>query len=291
MVAAPLTFLPGRPAGARYASIAQAITPYGADVARLPYCIRILVENLARHAAANGTDGAAALEAIAAWPEQTGAAVPLYVARVILPDSSGLPVLLDLAAVRDAVARAGGDAGAVRPRIPVDLVIDHSLQVDYAGRADAVALNLAREFERNDERYRFVKWAQSSLGNLRVFPPGTGIIHQVNLEHVASVVVSDDTPEGPLLYPDFVIGGDSHTPMVNGLGVLGWGVGGIDAEAMLLGYPTTIALPEVVGVRLQGRLPAGSTTTDLVLLVTERLPARGVTGCFVEFHGDAVAAP
>ena len=290
MAAARLSFLPGGPADVRYASIADALAPHGSDVAALPYCLRILVENLARHSDANGADGAAALTSIARWPSETGVAVPLHVARVILPDSSGLPVLLDLAAVRDAVSRAGGDAGAVRPRIPVDLVIDHSLQVDHAGRADAVTLNLAREFERNDERYRFVKWAQSSLGNLRVFPPGAGIIHQVNLEHVASVVVNEDTPEGPLLYPDFVIGGDSHTPMVNGLGVLGWGVGGIDAEAMLLGYPTTMALPEVVGVRLSGRLPAGSTTTDLVLLVNERLRAHGVTGRFVEFHGEAVAA-
>ena len=289
MAAARLAILPDS-AGARYASIAEALAPHGTDVAQLPYCLRILVENLARNAEANGADGVAALEAIAAWPQHTGVAVPLYVARVILPDSSGLPVLLDLAAMRDAVARAGGDPGTVRPRVPVDLVIDHSLQVDHAARADAVTLNLAREFARNDERYRFVKWAQSSLGNLRVFPPGTGIIHQVNLEHVASVVVNEETREGSLLYPDFVIGGDSHTPMINALGVLGWGVGGIDAEAMLLGNPTTIALPEVVGVRLVGRLPAGSTTTDLVLLVTERLRARGVTGAFVEFHGDAVAA-
>ena len=289
MRAARFTLLPGATASARYADIAAALAPYGCDVRTLPYCIRIVVENLARNAGANGADGDAALASVSRWPNETGAAVPLHVTRVILPDSSGLPVLLDLAAVRDAVARAGGDASGVRPRIPVDLVIDHSLQVDHAGRADAFALNLQREFARNDERYRFVRWAQSSLGNVRVFPPGTGIIHQVNLEHVASVVTQCDTAEGPLLFPDFVIGGDSHTPMINGLGVLGWGVGGIDAEAMLLGYPTTIALPEVVGVRLDGRLPPGSTTTDLVLLVTQRLRARGVTGCFVEFHGDAVA--
>ena len=288
MAAAHFTPLPGSDRSLGFASITLALREHDSDATALPYCLRLLVENLVRHAEANGADGDAALRSIARWPGETGVAVPLHVARVILPDSSGLPVLLDLASIRDAVSRAGGDPSSVRPRVPVDIVIDHSLQVDHAGRADAVTLNLAREFERNDERYRFVKWAQSALGNLRVFPPGAGIIHQVNLEHVARVVMQQDTPEGTLLFPDFVIGGDSHTPMINGLGVLGWGVGGIDAEAMLLGYPTTIALPEVVGVRLQGRLPDGSTTTDLVLLVTERLRAAGVTGCFVEFHGDAV---
>ena len=275
---------------ARYCSIAKALAARGGDVALLPYCLRVVVENIARHQDRTGSDGAAALDALARWPQISATVLPLHAERVILPDSSGLPVLLDLAALRDAVANNGGDPASITPRVPVDLIIDHSLQVDRAAVADAVHLNLIREFARNDERYRFVKWAQSSLPNLRVFPPGTGIIHQINLEYLATVVSQRETPEGPLLFPDFVIGGDSHTPMVNGLGVLGWGVGGLDAEAILLGYPNCIPLPQVVGVWLTGRLPAGSTTTDLVLLVTQRLRAHGVTGRFVEFHGPAAHA-
>jgi len=275
---------------ARYCSITDALAERGGDAARLPYALRVVAENLARNLGRTAGAGEGALRALAGWPEDTGTALPLHAGRVILPDSSGLPVLLDLAALRDAVARAGGDPARVAPGVPLDIIIDHSLQVDHAGIADAARLNLAREFERNDERYRFVKWAQASLGNVRVFPPGTGIIHQVNLECIASVVAQQDTADGPLLFPDFVIGGDSHTPMVNGLGVLGWGVGGLDAEAILLGYPCSIALPRVVGVRLTGRLPAGSTTTDLVLLVTQRLRAHGVTGAFVEFHGPAATS-
>ena len=275
---------------ARYCSITGALSAYGSDIAAMPFCIRVLVENVARNLALTGSDGRAALRALARWPRVESTTLPLHVTRVILPDSSGLPVLLDLAALRDDVARRGGDPALVTPRIPIDFVIDHSLQVDHAGQPDAVRLNLAREFERNGERYRFVKWAQRAFGNLRVFPPGTGIIHQVNLEHIATVVAQVETRDGPLLVPDFVIGGDSHTPMINGLGVLGWGVGGLDAEAILLGYPHSIPLPEVVGVLLTGTLPPGSTTTDLVLLVTQRLRAHGVTGRFVEFHGPAATA-
>ena len=166
---------------ARYCSIADALAASGGDVAVLPYALRVLGENIARHLGATGADGEAALRALARWPHADSTSVPLFPGRVILPDSSGLPVLLDLAALRDAVAREGGDPARVAPRVPVDFIIDHSLQVDHAGIADAVRLNLVREFERNDERYRFVKWAQASLGNVRVFPPGTGIIHQVNL--------------------------------------------------------------------------------------------------------------
>jgi aconitate hydratase len=275
---------------ARYASVADAIAQAGGDAAALPYCLRVLVENIARHRPDTGAEGNAALCTLARWPRELDTALPLYPERVILPDSSGLPVLLDLAALRDAIARRGGDPAWVKPRVPVDFVIDHSLQVDHAGSAQAIGLNLAREFERNDERYRFVKWAQAAFGNLRVFPPGTGIIHQVNLEFIADVVTRRQTDDGPVLFPDFVFGGDSHTPMVNGLGVLGWGVGGLDAEAVLLGYPNYIPLPEVVGVRLTGALPAGGTTTDLVLLVTQRLRAHGVTGRFVEFFGAAATA-
>ena len=272
-----------------FCDVAAALSAHGGRVEVLPYCLRVAAENVARHRARTGDEGEAALSALAAWPHGR-ASLPLFVSRVILPDSSGLPVLLDLAALRDALAARGGDPARVRPLVPVDLVIDHSLQVDHAGTPQAMAQNLEREFARNDERYRFVKWAQSSLGNVRVFPPGTGIIHQVNLEHVASVVTEADVDGRRLLFPDFVIGGDSHTPMVNGLGVLGWGVGGIDAEALLLGYPADVALPDVVGVELTGQMAPGTTSTDLVLLVAQRLRAHGVTGKFVEFFGAAVAA-
>ena len=241
----------------RYCGIAAALAAHGGEVTTLPYCLRVLVENVARHQDATGLDALIALRALARWPKCDDTTLPLFPGRVILPDSSGLPVLLDLAALRDAVARRGGDPSVVKPRVPVDFVIDHSLQVDRAGDAASAYVNLTREFERNDERYRFVKWAQASLGNLRVFPPGTGIIHQVNLEHIATVVELRDTLDGSLAFPDFVLGGDSHTPMVNGLGVLGWGIGGARRGGRLLGYPNAIPLPEVVGVRLTGqRSPA-----------------------------------
>jgi aconitate hydratase len=278
------------PAPARYCSVADALAADGGDADTLPYALRVLVENVARHLAATGDEGEAALAALARWPEADGTALPLHVPRVILPDSSGLPVLLDLAAMRDAFARAGEAPTRATPQVPIDLIVDHSLQVDRAGDAMAMPANLAREFERNGERYRFLKWAQAAFPGLRVFPPGTGIIHQVNLEHLASVVTLRDEADEPVAFPDFVIGGDSHTPMVGGLGVLGWGVGGLDAEAILLGQPYYIALPEVAGVRLTGELPAGSTTTDLALLVTERLRRHGVTGRFVEFFGPAATA-
>ncbi len=281
--------LPPAGDGVLYCDIAVALAAHGGDVARLPYCLRVAAENVTRHLTQTGADGEAALGALAAWPAKRSS-LPLFPSRVILPDSSGLPVLLDLAALRDEVAARGGDPSRVRPRVSVDLVIDHSLQVDLAGSPKAIAHNLAREFDRNRERYRFVKWAQSSLGNLRVFPPGTGIIHQVNLEHVATVVTVREIGGSRMALPDFVIGADSHTPMINGIGVLGWGVGGIDAEALLLGYPADIALPDVVGVKLVGSLPAGATTTDLVLLVTQVLRSHGVTGKFVEFFGPAVTA-
>jgi aconitate hydratase len=281
-----LDALPGAP---RYVDLATLWSAHGRDIRRLPYSLRVLAENVARHADTN--EGAAALAALLRWPERVeGAALPLHTSRVILPDSSGLPVLLDLAAMRDALARAGLDPRFATPDIPVDLIVDHSLQVDYARRPDAIALNLGREFERNDERYRFIKWAQAAFSTLRVFPPGTGIIHQINLEHLATVITEVAAPEGPLAHPEFVLGGDSHTPMINALGIVGWGVGGLDAEAVLLGLPHYIAVPEVVGVRLVGALPAGSTTTDLALLVTQRLRAHGVTGRFVEYFGPAVAS-
>ena len=273
-----------------YVSLADVLELRGGDAAHLPYALRVVVENIARHEPRLGREADAALAALARWPKSEAVALPLTLPRVILPDSSGLPVLLDLAAMRDAFARAGQPPTRATPQVQIDLIVDHSLQVDYAGTADAMARNLTREFERNGERYRFLKWAQAAFPGMRVFPPGTGIIHQVNLEHLASVVTVVPGVDGDVAFPDFVIGGDSHTPMVGGLGVLGWGVGGLDAEAILLGQPYYIALPEVVGVRLTGTIPAGSTTTDLALLVTQRLRKHGVTGRFVEFFGPAATA-
>ena len=282
--------LDGRSVG--YCDIGAAAARHGVDVDTLPFVLRVLLENLCRSRWL-GEPGAATDADIAnllAAPAGKSVGVPLAVARIILPDSSGRPVLLALAALRDAVAARGGDPLAVDSRVPVDLIVDHSLQVDVAGTADAVSRNLAREFERNAERYRFLKWAQGAFRGVRVFPPGTGIIHQINLEFLASVVTARDTPHGRIAFPDFVLGGDSHTTMVNALGVLGWGVGGLDAEAAMLGQPYVFPVPEVVGVRLAGTLPATTTTTDLALLVTETLRRAGVAGRMVEFLGPGVDA-
>ncbi|MGC4029699.1 MAG: aconitate hydratase AcnA [Steroidobacteraceae bacterium] len=274
-----------------YCNIAVAAAYRGSTLREIPYSIRVLLENLLRSRAfadasvTSETDIAALLN----WRSGQDIGVPLHVARVILPDSSGLPVLLDLAALREAVARRGGDATAVSPQVPVDLIVDHSLQVDVAGTADAVKRNMAREFERNAERYRFLHWAQQAFPSLRVFPPGSGIIHQINLEHLATVVTVRETEYGRLAFPDFVIGGDSHTPMVNALGVLGWGVGGLDAEAAILGEPYVFPVPKVIGVTLTGEPGPAVTTTDIALLVTQRLREFGVTGCIVEFIGPAAA--
>ncbi len=274
--------------------IADVARRHGVDVASLPYTARVLIENLERHRTAGaGQDNhvdADDVAALAHWRSHIGRGIPLHVTRVILPDSSGLPVLQDLAALREAVARAGGDPTVVEPRIPVDLIVDHSLQVDRSGSSDAIVHNLQREFERNGERYQFLKWAKQAFRAIRVFPPGTGIIHQVNLENVASVVMEVSGPKGAMVFPDFVIGGDSHTPMINALGVLGWGVGGIDAEAAMLGQAYVFPVPDIVGVRLVGRFPTGATTTDLALLVTERLRREKVVSAFVEYIGEGAAA-
>ena len=274
-----------------YYDIAAAATRRGARADDLPYALRILLENLCRSNTLGGPGAAqeSDIRALLDWRSGPGIGVPLQIARVILPDSSGLPVLLDLAALRDAVAQRGGDPLAVDPRVQVDLIVDHSLQVDVAGTTDAMTQNMTREFERNAERYRFLKWAQGAFHGLRVFPPGTGIIHQINLEFLATIVITRQTPLGRFVLPDFVIGGDSHTPMVNALGVLGWGVGGLDAEAVMLGQPYVFPIPQVVGVRLTGRLPPAATTTDLALLVTETLRRVGVVGRMVEFIGPGVA--
>lgn len=273
-----------------YVPVDRAAARTGVAVETLPYACRVFVENLERGRLCDPNIGEAEVAAMLRWRDHRGFGVPLTVGRVILPDSSGLPVLLDLASLRDAVAEAGCDPATVEPRIPVDVIVDHSLQVDVSATPDAMARNMAREFERNSERYSFLKWAQQAFRLVRVFPPGTGIIHQVNLENIAPVVTTVETPLGTLACPDFVIGGDSHTPMINGIGVLGWGVGGIEAQAAMLGQPYVFAVPEFVGVRLVGTLPPGATTTDLVLTVTERLRHEGVVSTVIEYCGPGAAA-
>ncbi|MCS7305025.1 MAG: aconitate hydratase AcnA [Thermoguttaceae bacterium] len=260
-----------------------------ARLAELPYCIRVLLESLVRHC-----DGQLVrpeeVEQLARWrPEaQPKVEVPFLPARVLLQDFTGLPCMVDLAAMRAAVARLGGDPQRVNPLVPVDLVIDHSLQVDFYGSADALSRNVALEFERNQERYIFLRWSQKAFGNFRVIPPSVGIIHQVNLEFLASCVSLGHDHAGPVAYPDSVLGTDSHTTTINGLGVVGWGVGGIEAEAVMLGQPVGLCLPEVVGVELVGQLPAGATATDVVLMLTQELRRVGVVGKFLEFFGPSV---
>jgi aconitate hydratase len=277
------------PAAGAYVSVARAAERAGVALATLPYACRVFVENLERGRVCDPNIGADAVAAMLHWRDNHGVGVPLTVGRVILPDSSGLPVLLDLASLRDAVAEAGCGPASVEPRIPVDVIVDHSLQVDVSATPDAMARNMAREFERNGERYSFLKWAQQAFRSVRVYPPGTGIIHQVNLEHIAPVVTRVATPLGEIACPDFVIGGDSHTPMINGIGVLGWGVGGIEAQAAMLGQPYVFPVPEFVGVRLVGALPPGATTTDLVLTVTERLRRERVVATVIEYFGPGAA--
>ncbi len=257
------------------------------DVSRLPYSLKVLLENLLRH-----EDGvsvtAADVEALAGWDPQVPEPVELAFtpARILMQDFTGVPCVVDLAAMRDAVVELGGDPARVNPLVPAELVIDHSIVADHYGTSDAFARNGELEFERNAERYTFLRWGQTAFDDFLVVPPNTGICHQVNLEHLARVVFVDD--EGTA-YPDTLVGTDSHTPMVNGLGVLGWGVGGIEAEAAMLGQPLSMLVPRVVGIELSGRLPEGSTATDLVLTVTELLRRHGVVGKFVEFHGPGVA--
>ncbi|MFC4698767.1 aconitate hydratase AcnA [Glaciecola siphonariae] len=258
----------------------------------LPYCMKILLENLLRNEDSLHVS-AQDIEAICAWdpkakPLEQVAFTP---ARVVLQDFTGVPAIVDLAAMRDAVVALGGDAQSINPQVPVDLVIDHSVMVDHFGTADALEKNTSVEFERNQERYQFLRWGQKAFSNFKVVPPGTGIVHQVNLEYLASVVMQGEqsSDEPAALYPDTLVGTDSHTTMINGLGVLGWGVGGIEAEAAMLGQPISMLLPEVVGFELTGKLKEGASATDLVLTVTQRLREKGVVGKFVEFYGDGLA--
>ena len=264
------------------------------ELTRLPVVVKILLENVLRHAG-NGVVREADVAVLAAWrpgaAATTEAEIPFMPVRVILQDFTGVPAVVDLPAMRDAMAELGGDPARVNPLVPADLVIDHSVQVDRYGTADAFAFNVEREYERNGERYKLLRWAQKAFDDLRVVPPGTGIVHQVNLEYLASVVARrrDASGGGELAFPDTLVGTDSHTTMINGLGVLGYGVGGIEAEAVLLGQPLYQPMPRVIGVRLSGELPRGATATDLVLVVTQKLRSYGVVGAFVEFSGDGLA--
>ena len=258
------------------------------DLERLPYTVKILLENMLRVAATQpDLVSADHVRALATWDASAPgeAELPFMPARVILQDFTGVPCVVDLAAMRDAMAEMGGDPARINPLVPADLVIDHSVQVDQFGSDAAFLINVDREYERNGERYALLRWAQQAFADFRVVPPGTGIVHQVNLEYLADVVTERDG----VLLPDTLVGTDSHTTMINGLGVLGWGVGGIEAEAALLGQPLYQPMPIVVGFRLDGEMPTGATATDLVLYVTEMLRAHGVVGKFVEFHGPGLS--
>lgn len=256
------------------------------SIDRLPFAIRILVENLLRHLDGKKIRAQDVLR-VARWTRDRAPSVefPFHPARVLMQDFTGVPAVVDLAAMRDAVLALKGDPGRINPLVPVELIIDHSIQVDWYGSADAMAKNVEREYARNRERYCFLKWAQQSLAGFRVVPPNSGICHQVNLEHLSRVVVVEETAQGPVAFPDTLVGTDSHTTMINGVGVMGWGVGGIEAEAVMLGQPYYMTLPEVIGVRMTGSLGEGVNATDLVLTVTELLRKRGVVEKFVEFFG------
>lgn len=256
----------------------------GHAIERLPFSIRVLLENALRN-----YDGYVTtqehIETILNWsPKPEDKEIPFMPARVLMQDFTGVPAIVDIASLRDEMARKGKNITRINPLIPVDLVIDHSVLVDYYGTNDAYRLNVEKEYERNSERYRFLKWAQSALDNFSVVPPGMGICHQVNLEYFSTCVVERDG----FIFPDSVIGTDSHTPMVNGLGIVAYGVGGIEAEAAMLGQPQFFSLPEVIGLKLTGKLPVGATATDLVLTITELLRKTKVVGKFVEVFGDGL---
>ncbi|MFQ5463245.1 MAG: aconitate hydratase AcnA, partial [Phycisphaerae bacterium] len=263
---------------------------FGGNIDRLPFSIKVLLESVLRN-----MDGQVITEddvrAVASWEAgRVGSQeVPFVPSRVLLQDFTGVPAVVDLAAMRDALAQLGGDPKKINPLVPVDLVIDHSVQVDAFGSPDAQRLNSEREFQRNGERYEFLRWGQNAFDGFRVVPPATGIVHQVNLEYLASVVATRKVGNATVAMPDSLVGTDSHTTMINGLGVVAWGVGGIEAEAVMLGQPVYMLLPQVVGFELTGRLPEGTTATDLVLTVTQMLRSKGVVGKFVEFYGDGLS--
>ncbi|RJQ70846.1 MAG: aconitate hydratase AcnA [Desulfobacteraceae bacterium] len=273
----------------RYYDIQELDARNIAPVDRLPFAIRILVENLLRK-----MDGRIVKEGdlrkIATWQTTYAAPVeiPYHPARVLMQDFTGVPAVVDLAAMRDAVNDLGGDPAKINPLVPVELIVDHSVQIDYFGTTRALEKNVDKEYERNGERYRLLKWAQKSFTNFKVVPPNSGICHQVNLEYLGRVVIAEPSPEGLLAYPDTLVGTDSHTTMINAIGVMGWGVGGIEAEAVMLGQPYYMSIPEVVGVKFSGRLKEGVTATDLVLKVTETLRQKGVVEKFVEYFGPGL---
>ncbi|MFI4969321.1 MAG: aconitate hydratase AcnA [Lysobacterales bacterium] len=275
--------------GKRYHYVSLARLGQRFDLTRLPYSMKVLLENLLRH-----DDGvnvtSKEIEAVAKWnaSKEPDTEISFMPARVLLQDFTGVPCVVDLAAMRDAVVKLGGDATQINPLSPAELVIDHSVQVDAFGSDSALDTNVRIEFERNQERYAFLRWGQKALADFRVVPPRTGIVHQVNLEHLARVVMTADVDGQLWAYPDTVFGTDSHTTMVNGLGVLGWGVGGIEAEAAMLGQPSSMLIPQVVGFKFTGKLPEGATATDLVLTVTQMLRKLGVVGKFVEFFGPGL---
>src|SRR6476661_3819300 len=263
------------------------------DVARLPFSLKVLLENLLRN-----EDGVSIrredIEALAQWDHtaEPSREIAFTPARVLMQDFTGVPAVVDLAAMRDAMADMGGDPEKINPLVPAELVIDHSVQVDVFGTHDAFRRNAELEFERNKERYAFLRWGQGAFAGFKVVPPDTGIVHQVNLEYLARTVFVDDGDGSrpARAYPDTLVGTDSHTTMINGLGVLGWGVGGIEAEAAMLGQPMPMLIPQVVGFKLRGELPEGATATDLVLTVTQMLREHGVVGKFVEFFGGGLSS-
>jgi aconitate hydratase len=273
--------------GKHYYSLPALETEAGlSGISKLPVSIRIVLESVLRNC-----DGKRIVkedvEALANWSasQPSNKEIPFVVSRVVLQDFTGVPLLVDLAAMRDAVQAIGSDPAKIEPLVPVDLVVDHSVQVDRSGSANAFLENLKIEFARNKERYQFLKWGQQAFETFSVVPPAIGIVHQVNLEYLARVVFEKDG----ILYPDTLVGTDSHTTMINGLGIVGWGVGGIEAESGMLGQPVYFKTPEVIGVHLSGELPEGATATDLTLQITQLLRAEGVVGKFVEFYGDGAA--
>jgi aconitate hydratase len=285
-----LDFAPGELdlAGERLA-IVDLPTLFGAEVRRLPVVLRLLLENVVRNM--SGAERRAAVAAIIGWLEHgsSEAEIEFQPQRVLMHDTTSTPALVDIAAMRDALAEAGSDPTALNPKLPVDVSVDHSLAVEAYARSDAPALNMGHEIRRNQERYRFLRWASTSLRDVRIHPPGTGIMHTINLEQLATVVTRQQRADVAWAVPDVMIGTDSHTPMVNGIGVLGWGVGGLEAQTVMFGMPTMLRIPDVIGVRLTGALPTGTLATDLALTVTQRLRAINVAGEFVEFFGPGVS--
>src|SRR5580698_5914514 len=268
----------------------DALDKQGISTKHLPYSLRILLENLLRTEDGRNVKKED-IASLARWNKnsQPDKEIAFTPSRVLLQDFTGVPCVVDLAAMRDAMQQLGGDPALINPLQPVELVIDHSVQVDEFGTAGAFDVNALLEFQRNKERYSFLRWGQTGFRNLAIVPPDTGIVHQVNLEYLARVVFVHEANNKHTAYPDTLVGTDSHTTMINGLGVLGWGVGGIEAEAAMLGQPVSMLIPQVVGVKLTGGLPEGATATDLVLTVTEMPRKKGVVGKFVEFFGDGLA--